>query len=90
MQVSDEGSGIRRSGLPRIFTYLYSTASNPPELLDGANEGSSMSGYGFGLPIILAAFTLDTSAATCKSSRWKDMVRSCSTWSHGIQSARVT
>jgi pyruvate dehydrogenase kinase 2/3/4 len=50
MQVSDEGGGIPRSGLPRMFTYLYSTASNPPEL-DGPNEGSSMAGYGFGLPI---------------------------------------
>jgi pyruvate dehydrogenase kinase 2/3/4 len=50
MQVSDEGGGIPRSGLPKIFTHLYSTAKNPPDL-DGPNEGATMAGYGFGLPI---------------------------------------
>jgi hypothetical protein len=45
MQVSDEGGGIARSGLPRIFTYLYSTAKNPPDL-EGPNEGATMAGYG--------------------------------------------
>ncbi|CAI5931854.1 unnamed protein product [Closterium sp. NIES-65] len=28
-QISDEGGGIPRSGLPRIWTYLYSTARSP-------------------------------------------------------------
>ena len=28
IKVSDEGGGIRRSGLPRIWTYLYSTAKH--------------------------------------------------------------
>ncbi|XP_066391315.1 pyruvate dehydrogenase (acetyl-transferring) kinase, mitochondrial-like [Miscanthus floridulus] len=50
IKVSDEGGGIPRSGLPRIFTYLYSTAKNPPEL-DRPNVGVTMAGYGFGLPI---------------------------------------
>ncbi|KAL5198014.1 hypothetical protein ABZP36_001526 [Zizania latifolia] len=50
IKVSDEGGGIPRSGLPRIFTYLYSTAQNPPDL-DGPNEGVTMAGYGYGLPI---------------------------------------
>ncbi|PAN15071.1 hypothetical protein GQ55_2G449100 [Panicum hallii var. hallii] len=50
IKVSDEGGGIARSGLPRIFTYLYSTAKNPPDL-EGPNEGATMAGYGFGLPI---------------------------------------
>jgi pyruvate dehydrogenase kinase 2/3/4 len=50
MQISDEGGGIPRSGLPRIFTYLYSTAEHPPDL-DGHNEGVTMAGYGCGLPI---------------------------------------
>ncbi|KAJ1292088.1 hypothetical protein BS78_02G365500 [Paspalum vaginatum] len=50
IKVSDEGGGIPRSGLPKIFTYLYSTAEYPPEL-DGPNEGAPMAGYGFGLPI---------------------------------------
>ncbi|GFY89438.1 pyruvate dehydrogenase kinase [Actinidia rufa] len=51
--VSDEGGGIPRSGLPKIFTYLYSTAKNPldeqSDLLT-ANV-STMAGYGYGLPI---------------------------------------
>jgi pyruvate dehydrogenase kinase 2/3/4 len=50
MQVSDEGGGIRRSGLPRIFTYLYSTAKNLPDI-EGPSEGVTMAGYGFGLPV---------------------------------------
>jgi pyruvate dehydrogenase kinase 2/3/4 len=29
IKVSDEGGGIPRSGLPRIWTYLYSTAKAP-------------------------------------------------------------
>lgn len=50
MQISDEGGGIPRSGLSRIFTYLYSTAENPPDL-DEHNEGVTMAGYGYGIPI---------------------------------------
>ncbi|KAG6510440.1 hypothetical protein ZIOFF_028461 [Zingiber officinale] len=37
-EISDEGGGIPRSGLPKIFTYLYSTAKNP---LEENDEGSS-------------------------------------------------
>ncbi|GKB25826.1 pyruvate dehydrogenase (acetyl-transferring) kinase, mitochondrial [Tanacetum coccineum] len=51
--ISDEGGGIPRSGLPKIFTYLYSTAKNPlnerPDL--GTADIATMAGYGFGLPI---------------------------------------
>ncbi|CAM0906962.1 unnamed protein product [Alopecurus aequalis] len=50
IKVSDEGGGIRRSGLPRIFTYLYSTAKNPPDI-EGPSEGVTMAGYGYGLPV---------------------------------------
>ncbi|KAL9253880.1 [Pyruvate dehydrogenase (acetyl-transferring)] kinase, mitochondrial-like protein [Drosera capensis] len=53
--VSDEGGGIPRSGLPRIFTYLYSTAENQLDLLDehalGTGDMMTMAGYGYGLPI---------------------------------------
>lgn len=57
IKVSDEGGGIPRSGLPKIFTYLYSTAKNP--LVDDednswsskGNEATTMAGYGYGLPI---------------------------------------
>ncbi|KAI3469213.1 hypothetical protein Pfo_025876 [Paulownia fortunei] len=53
IKVSDEGGGIPRSGLPRIFTYLYSTAKNPlDEQSDTDLETAmTMAGYGYGLPI---------------------------------------
>lgn len=53
IKVSDEGGGIPRSGLPKIFTYLYSTARNPlDEHSDlGIADSVTMAGYGYGLPI---------------------------------------
>ncbi|KAK3011943.1 hypothetical protein RJ639_012525 [Escallonia herrerae] len=53
IKVSDEGGGIPRSGLPKIFTYLYSTAKNPlDEHSDlGTADVATMAGYGYGLPI---------------------------------------
>ncbi|XP_042052452.1 pyruvate dehydrogenase (acetyl-transferring) kinase, mitochondrial-like [Salvia splendens] len=53
IKVSDEGGGIARSGLSKIFTYLYSTAKNP---LDDQSDVdpetvTTMAGYGYGLPI---------------------------------------
>ncbi|KAJ4721896.1 Pyruvate dehydrogenase (Acetyl-transferring) kinase mitochondrial [Melia azedarach] len=52
IKVSDEGGGIPRSGLPKIFTYLYSTARNPlDESSDLAADMGTMAGYGYGLPI---------------------------------------
>lgn len=52
--MSDEGGGIPRSDLPRIFTYLYSTASSPLPDMDttGESDGPAvLAGYGYGLPI---------------------------------------
>uniref|UniRef100_A0A1D1YXA2 Protein-serine/threonine kinase n=1 Tax=Anthurium amnicola TaxID=1678845 RepID=A0A1D1YXA2_9ARAE len=52
IKISDEGGGIPRSGLSKIFTYLYSTAKNPlDEYYSRENGGSTMAGYGYGLPI---------------------------------------
>ncbi|KAF7837639.1 pyruvate dehydrogenase (acetyl-transferring) kinase, mitochondrial-like [Senna tora] len=53
IKVSDEGGGIPRSGLSKIFTYLYSTAKNPlDEHSDlGTADCITMAGYGYGLPI---------------------------------------
>ncbi|KAJ0978671.1 hypothetical protein J5N97_014145 [Dioscorea zingiberensis] len=52
IKISDEGGGIARSGLSKIFTYLYSTAKNPrDENNSQEHERVSMAGYGFGLPI---------------------------------------
>ena len=54
-QVTDEGGGIPRSGMPRIWTYLYSTAESPLEKLSAEGEGedspAALAGYGYGLPI---------------------------------------
>jgi pyruvate dehydrogenase kinase 2/3/4 len=53
-QVSDEGGGIPRSGLPRIWTYLYSTAKSPLPTMDASGEEGGpavLAGYGYGLPI---------------------------------------
>ncbi|KAL2459696.1 [Pyruvate dehydrogenase (acetyl-transferring)] kinase [Forsythia ovata] len=46
--VSDEGGGIPISGLPKIFTYLYSTAKNPLDEHSGIDLGTvtTMAGYG--------------------------------------------
>ncbi|CAK7323126.1 unnamed protein product [Dovyalis caffra] len=51
IKVSDEGGGIPRSGLPKIFTYLYSTAKNPVDEDSDLGEAVIMAGYGYGLPI---------------------------------------
>ncbi|GLU05170.1 hypothetical protein SLE2022_222840 [Rubroshorea leprosula] len=53
IKVSDEGGGIPRSGLPKIFTYLYSTARNPLDEHSnlGTADAVTMAGYGYGLPI---------------------------------------
>ncbi|KAL4439458.1 hypothetical protein ABPG77_008787 [Micractinium sp. CCAP 211/92] len=57
IKVSDEGGGIPRSGLPKMWTYLYTTAKSPLDEMDRSNatEGSDgpsvLAGYGYGLPI---------------------------------------
>ncbi|GLT91415.1 hypothetical protein SLE2022_093030 [Rubroshorea leprosula] len=53
IKVSDEGGGIPRSGLPKIFTYLYSTARNPLDEHSDLRTANTvtMAGYGYGLPI---------------------------------------
>ncbi|RDX91199.1 [Pyruvate dehydrogenase (acetyl-transferring)] kinase, mitochondrial [Mucuna pruriens] len=53
IKVSDEGGGIARSGLPKIFTYLYSTAKNPLDEHSefGIGDNVTMAGYGYGIPI---------------------------------------
>lgn len=52
IKISDEGGGIPRSGLPKIWTYFYSTAQTPilygPQILE---MPCIMAGYGYGLPI---------------------------------------
>ena len=52
--MSDEGGGIARSGLPKIWTYLYSTAISPLDDMDDAGDTDGpavLAGYGYGLPL---------------------------------------
>jgi len=52
IKISDEGGGIRRSGLARIWTYLYTTADSPLKEMDGHSAGPVvLAGYGYGLPL---------------------------------------
>ena len=53
MQVSDEGGGIPRSGVARIWTYMYSTAKIPmPDMEEvGDTQPVVLAGYGYGLPL---------------------------------------
>ena len=52
IKVSDEGGGIRRSGLAKIWTYLYSTARSPLKDMDADSAGPVvLAGYGYGLPL---------------------------------------
>lgn len=47
IKISDEGGGIARSGIPLIWTYMYTTAENPA-LHDGKGDfNAPMAGYLF-------------------------------------------
>lgn len=61
IKVSDEGGGIPLSGIPQLFTYLYTTAKEPA-MLDDYDEsstnylgddiaGAPLAGFGYGLPL---------------------------------------
>lgn len=53
IKVSDEGGGIPRSGINKIWTYLYTTGESPLRA-EGFNPGDSpavLAGYGYGLPL---------------------------------------
>ncbi|KAJ1403017.1 Histidine kinase/HSP90-like ATPase [Sesbania bispinosa] len=53
IKISDEGGGMPRSVLPKIFTYLYSTTKKPLDEYSnlGTADNVTMAGYGYGLPI---------------------------------------
>ena len=56
IRIMDEGGGIPRSGLPYLYSYLYSTAAPPAMLRDDAAASdaavqSPMAGFGYGLPL---------------------------------------
>eukprot|EP00899_Mesostigma_viride_P012908 jgi/Mesvir1/21618/Mv04041-RA.1 len=53
VKISDEGGGIPRSGMPKIWTYLYSTAHALPSNVDleTTELPALLAGYGYGLPL---------------------------------------
>ena len=55
VKISDEGGGIRRSHVGRIFRYLFTTARDEPAALEDADSDfgveGPLAGLGYGLPI---------------------------------------
>eukprot|EP00126_Sphaerothecum_destruens_P005381 Sdes_comp18731_c0_seq1m9073 len=51
IKISDEGNGIKRSDMPFIFTYLYTTAQAPDLVAEADMNHAPLAGFGYGLPL---------------------------------------
>lgn len=54
IKISDEGGGIPRSSIPLVWTYMYTTVEQTPNLdpdFDKSDFKAPMAGFGYGLPI---------------------------------------
>jgi pyruvate dehydrogenase kinase 2/3/4 len=54
IKISDEGGGIPRSNIPLVWTYMYTTVDQTPNLDPDFNKSdfkAPMAGFGYGLPI---------------------------------------
>lgn len=54
IKVSDEGGGIPRSSIPLVWTYMYTTVDQTPNIDPDFNKSdfkAPMAGFGYGLPI---------------------------------------
>ncbi|KAF2708395.1 alpha-ketoacid dehydrogenase kinase [Pleomassaria siparia CBS 279.74] len=54
IKISDEGGGIPRSSVPLVWTYMYTTVDQTPNLDPDFNKSdfkAPMAGFGYGLPI---------------------------------------
>lgn len=54
IKISDEGGGIPRSTIPLVWTYMYTTVDQTPNLDPDFNKSdfkAPMAGFGYGLPI---------------------------------------
>ena len=54
LKVSDEGGGIPRSAIPLVWTYMYTTVDQTPNIDPEFNKSdfkAPMAGFGYGLPI---------------------------------------
>lgn len=54
IKITDEGGGIPRSAIPLVWTYMYTTVDQTPNLDPDFNKSdfkAPMAGFGYGLPI---------------------------------------
>ena len=54
IKISDEGGGIPRSSIPLVWTYMYTTVDQTPNIDPTYNQSdfkAPMAGFGYGLPI---------------------------------------
>ena len=54
IKISDEGGGIPRSAIPLVWTYMYTTVDQTPNIdpdFDKSDFKAPMAGFGYGLPI---------------------------------------
>lgn len=54
IKITDEGGGIARSAIPLVWTYMYTTVEETPNLdpdFDKSDFKAPMAGFGYGLPI---------------------------------------
>ena len=54
IKISDEGGGIPRSSIPLVWTYMYTSVDQTPNLdpdFDKSDFKAPMAGFGYGLPI---------------------------------------
>lgn len=54
IKISDEGGGIPRSAIPLVWTYMYTTVDQTPNIDPAYNNSdfkAPMAGFGYGLPI---------------------------------------
>lgn len=49
IRLADQGGGVPRMDMEKIFNYLYSTATPPTDNASG--ENAPLAGYGYGLPL---------------------------------------
>ncbi|CAO3624008.1 unnamed protein product [Mucor hiemalis] len=68
IKISDEGGGLPRSGIPVVWTYMYTTAQ-AQELEPEFNKSefkAPMAGFGYGLPIsrLVSTYLIDTSCGS--------------------------
>ena len=51
IKISDEGGGIPRSGMPLIWSYMYTTAKPLLDIDSGMDSRTPLAGFGYGLPL---------------------------------------